>query len=69
MIFVFFHSSSSKYCPFNFIRNQDLLKISFGAFSILSAYSEDTRKVFKLLWTIYGKYLAVFGEYAESIEA
>ncbi len=30
---------------------------------------ENMRKVFKGLWRIRGKYLAVFGEYAGSIEA
>jgi hypothetical protein len=43
------------------------VKISFCILSLLSAYSENNRKVFKRLWRIRGKYLAVFEEYAESI--
>ena len=45
------------------------VKISFCVFFILSAYTENTRKVFKYLWRIRGKYLSVFGDYAESIYA
>ncbi len=44
-------------------------KISFCVFFILFACTENTRKVFKLLWRMRGKYLSVFGEYAESIQA
>jgi hypothetical protein len=60
------------------------VKISFCVSFILSVYSENTRKVFKRLWRkwqigvicgtqnhlrIRGKYLNVFGEYAEIIFA
>ena len=44
-------------------------KISFCVFFILSAYAENTRKVLKYLWRMRGKYLSVFGDYAESIYA
>ncbi len=44
-------------------------KISLCVFFILSAYTENTRKVFKHLWRMRGKYLSVFGKYAESIYA
>jgi hypothetical protein len=54
-------------CPLNFENIEN--KISFCTFSILSAHYENARKVFKHLWGIGGKCLAVFGEYAESIEA
>ncbi len=45
------------------------MKISFCVFFILSAYTENTRKVFKYLWRMRGKYLSVFRDYAESIYA
>ncbi len=60
------------------------VKISFCVSFILSVYSENTRKVFKRLWRkwqigvicgtqnhlrIRGKYLNVFGEYAEREDA
>ncbi len=45
------------------------MKISFCVFFSLSAYSENTRKVFKYLWRMRRKYLSVFGDYAESIYA
>ncbi len=38
------------------------VKISFCVFFILSAYMEKTRKVFKRLWRMHGKYLIVYGE-------
>ncbi len=45
------------------------MKISFCVFFILSAYTENTREVFKYLWRMRGKYLSVFGDYAENIYA
>jgi hypothetical protein len=45
------------------------MEISFCVFFILSAYTENARKVFKYLWRMRGKYLSVFGDYAESIYA
>jgi hypothetical protein len=44
-------------------------KISFCAFFILSAHSENTGKVFKRLLGMRGKYLSAFGDYAESVLA
>ncbi len=41
------------------------VKISFCVFFILSAYTENTRKVFKHLWRMCGKYLSVFGDYTK----
>ncbi len=42
-----------------------MVKNSLCVFFILSAYTENTRKVFKHLWRMSGKYLSVFEEYAE----
>ena len=44
-------------------------KISFCVFFTLSAYTDNTRKVFKYLWRMRGKYLSVLGDYVESIYA
>jgi hypothetical protein len=41
------------------------LKISFCVSFILSVYSENTRKVFKHLWRLRGKYLSVYRENGE----
>jgi hypothetical protein len=42
-----------------------MVKNSLCVFFIFSSYTENTRKVFKHLWRMRGKYISVFGEYAE----
>jgi hypothetical protein len=46
-----------------------MVKNSLCVFFILSAYTENTRKVLKRLWRMRGKYLSVFEEYTENIYA
>jgi hypothetical protein len=41
------------------------VKLYFRIFFILSAYSENTRNVFKRLQRMRGKYLRVYGKYDE----